>query len=182
MNKRRWISAVIAAFLSVGIAFGARSKPIPTRIQVTPLLEKVAVNDHVVSFSAQDLSFLLNEAFKQKTPIPVLFEHADGRHAGTAAGWLTDCSLEKSGIWCNALWTPYGREAACTGGWRFISPAVRLKVGEDGIFHPTSIIEVSLTNIPALDGMAPVEVPGCPVPFVSSWLTTYPGVKALGKS
>jgi len=182
MKNHKWFYVPLA-LITVGIfslVFAFRGGTGPrNRIQVFPVADCIKINGVDFSLTAKDLGVVLAAAYAQQTPIPLLFEHKQTPHGGTAAGWLRDCSVDSKGMWCFIEWTPYGRAAACTGGWRFISPGGNIEKGADGKAHPIDLDEASLTNVPALDGMARVEVPGCPIPFFSNIFAAYPGVKGL---
>ena len=174
--RKAALTLLLVVLVILPIRF-ARSTPV--KIQVTPLVDKMTVNDSQVCFSALDLGLLMTDAIARKTPIPLVLEHSSGPHGGAAAGWLYGCAMETNGIWCKVSWTTFGRDVACTGAWRFISPNMKIAKDSEGVIHPVGFVEVSLTNSPAIDGMASVPVPGCPIPFFSTIFTSHSEVAAL---
>lgn len=109
---------------------------------------------------------------QQKTPIFVDYNHAsipDGRkptaEEGKAAGWihrltkrLTDTGAE---LWAEAVeWTEEAAKKIGAGEYAFCSPVV-LFGAKDRVTaerHLARLFNVALTNVPFLDGMAPVRL------------------------
>ena len=153
---------VALASLALILSLACCSQRIPV-LQVFPRDKTREMNGHTLSLETFDLALVLNSTFNRKTPIPVMLDHGAGPHGEAAVGWIRECEIRSSGLWCYFDWTQFGRDVACRGQWRFVSPrfgAVKIEQTGD-VIHPAELIEVSLVNLPALQGMAPVDVPPC---------------------
>ena len=141
------------------------------QIQIFPTGAHIA-NDDVILLLPQELEQLAELAECQRTPVPLLFEHAHGSKAGIAAGFLFAYTVTQHGMFARIRWTDEGVRAACMGGWRYASPAFDAMRDQDDNVRPFRLIEVSLTNVPAIEGMAAVPVPPCPLVMFPNERTT----------
>lgn len=79
---------------------------------------------------------------------------------GEAAGWVKSLSIQDGTLFAHVEWTPLGQEKISSKQFRYTSSELSLSY-----VHPTTgdkvknvLIGVALTNIPAIKGMAPVEL------------------------
>jgi hypothetical protein len=79
---------------------------------------------------------------------------------GEAAGWIKSLSIQDGKLFAHVEWTPLGQEKISSKQFRYTSSELALSYT-----HPTTgdkvknvLIGVALTNIPAVKGMAPVEL------------------------
>jgi phage I-like protein len=120
-------------------------------------------DDEFIIFDLPHLYSVASAVNALATPLPILFSHGqDDRHTASAAGFISVCRVDGSGMYCDFSWTQYGRDEACGGSWRFASPSTLVRMSpRKNFFYPTTMNEISLTNLPRIKGMAPVPVPSC---------------------
>lgn len=100
---------------------------------------------------------LVAAATARTTPYCFDYEHQvlraqDNGKPAPAAGWFQTLEVRDDGIWATDIeWTPAARQMIEAGEYRYTSPlfAYSTKTGE-----VSNIVNVALTNTPALDGMA----------------------------
>lgn len=100
--------------------------------------------------------------------LPIDFEHASEQAptegstpitGAPAQGWIVDLALRPDGnLWALVEWGPLARQYIKEGQYRFISPAIhlRMKDRETGADIGAYISSAGLTNQPFLDGMQPL--------------------------
>ncbi len=110
------------------------------------------------------ISFLVDEesvklilaAFqKSNTDLVIDYEHRSlsGSEAPTA-GWIKELvDKGKDGLWAKVQWTDRAKEYLQKREYRYISPVVLVRK-RDG--RAVELLGAALTNLPAIDGMAPV--------------------------
>jgi len=95
---------------------------------------------------------LIKHISEKKTEIVVDHNHASLQtgHPAPAAGWVKKLEWNDEGLFANVEWTPKATEGIEKKEFRYISPVI--------IYSPDTgeikgIHSISLTNVPALDGM-----------------------------
>lgn len=134
-------------------------------VQVLPLGTPVMNDDRKLRVDAADLAKVFSNATARLSEIPILYEHGWGPHGGEAAGWITKFEVRSDGLYALVKWTASAAAEIREGKWKYLSPGFMGYVDEDGFIRPRTLFEVSLTNTPAIDGMAPVEA-------AAVWLAT----------
>ena len=134
-------------------------------VQVLPFGTPVMNDDRKLRVDAADLAKVFSNATARLSEIPILYEHGWGPHGGEAAGWITKFEVRSDGLYALVKWTASAAAEIREGKWKYLSPGFMGYVDEDGFIRPRTLFEVSLTNTPAIDGMAPVEA-------AAVWLAT----------
>ena len=82
------------------------------------------------------------------------YEHQSlqGRRA-PAAGWIKVLEAREDGLWARVEWTAQAREYLENREYRYFSPVLRL---DPETRRPEALLQVALTNVPAIKGLAPV--------------------------
>jgi hypothetical protein len=100
--------------------------------------------------------------------LPIDFEHASEQDSAEgsipmsgapAQGWIVDMKIEVDGnLWAKVEWGKLAREYIREGQYRYISPAIhlRMKDRETGLEIGAYVSSAGLTNQPFLDGMRPL--------------------------
>ncbi|OGP72157.1 MAG: hypothetical protein A2Y80_06970 [Deltaproteobacteria bacterium RBG_13_58_19] len=70
-----------------------------------------------------------------------------------AAGWIKELAAREDGLWARVEWTAQAREFLGQREYRYFSPVLRLKAQSR---RPTALLQVALTNVPAIQGLAPL--------------------------
>ena len=105
--------------------------------------------------------------YDQKNPVPIDFEHASEADATSgsvptngapAQGWVVDLKIEGEDLWARVEWLPKARDLIRSGGYKFISPAIRFGSKDRVTGKPVGarLTSAGLTNLPFLDAMAPL--------------------------
>jgi phage I-like protein len=103
---------------------------------------------------------LIARVAARKNPLVLDYEHqslltAQNGQPAPAAGWIPSDGLEwrPDGLYATRIeWTERARAMIAGGEYRFLSPVFRA----DSKGHPIDLLNVALTNNPAIDGMQPV--------------------------
>lgn len=134
-------------------------------VQVLPFGTPSMNDDRKLRVDASDLAKVYANATARLSEIPILYEHGWGPHGGEAAGWIAKFEVRFDGLYALVRWTASAAAEIREGKWKYLSPGFMGYVDEDGFIRPRTLFEVSLTNTPAIDGMAPVEA-------AAAWLAT----------
>ncbi|MEW6386814.1 MAG: phage protease [Thermodesulfobacteriota bacterium] len=70
-----------------------------------------------------------------------------------AAGWIKELKAREDGLWARVEWTAQAREFLGQREYRYFSPVLRLEAQSR---RPTALLQVALTNVPAIQGLAPL--------------------------
>ena len=91
-----------------------------------------------------------------------------------AAGWVKDAMyLEGSGIWLSVEWTEKAKAMIAADEYRYISPVMLFNLNSGQI---TELINLALTNNPALDGLQAVLASFQPAYAGFYYLPSYSGL------
>jgi len=147
-----------AAFFSFSIPVGevATAEPDGKWAQILPTGDIFTDDGRKVRITAEDLSKVFTRASARKSKLPILYEHGKGPRGGIAAGWMDSHRMEE-GLFSLVKWNPRASEEIKNEEWKFISPGFLSRKDQDGFIRPLSLVEASLTNTPAFDGMRQVE-------------------------
>jgi phage I-like protein len=161
-------------------------------MQVLPLGRLTTVDARELEVTVEDLTLVKLDLMTRKNDVPVLFEHGGGPRGGLAAGWIPSNSFTASsrldgspGLYGLPDFTDLARNEIRADGWRYVSPGFFGVWDESDVLHPRVLIEASLTNVPAIDGMRRVAASiGSPRPDHDTLvdLITQPSGKLAGKA
>jgi phage I-like protein len=105
-------------------------------------------------------SALISKVAKRKTALVVDYEHqslmaATNGMPAPAAGWIESSALrwDDAGMFAAARWTERAKQMIESGEYAYISPVFTY---DEKTGTPTDLLNVALTNNPAIDGMKPV--------------------------
>ena len=70
-----------------------------------------------------------------------------------AAGWIKDLEVREDGLWAQVEWTSQAEGYLKQREYRYFSPVLRL---DPATRRPQELMNVALTNIPAIQGINPV--------------------------
>ncbi len=126
--------------------------------------------DYQLLCDRKDLEKLAGKLNAAKHEVPVNLTHLRFSAEGNpkpAVGWLADFEVDSEGLWGFARWLPTPvqidgqamtvAELIRTECLKYLSPGFITWKDKQGREHPSDLFEASLTNEPALQGMAPVE-------------------------
>lgn len=103
---------------------------------------------------------IIAKVSRLKTPLVIDYEHqsllaATNGMPAPAAGWVAPDALTwtDAGLFGAATWTDRAREMIAASEYAFLSPVFTY---DEKTGTPTDLLNIALTNNPAIDGMAPV--------------------------
>lgn len=70
-----------------------------------------------------------------------------------AAGWIKELAAREDGLWARVQWTDTAREHIAAREYRYFSPVLQL---EEKTRRPLALLQVALTNTPAINGLDPL--------------------------
>jgi phage I-like protein len=126
-------------------------------IQILPLGTPKVVDGRKLKVDDEDLEAVLADLNSRTNPIPVIYSHGKGPTGEEAAGWIDTFQKRATGLFGLVDWLPETVEKIRAGKWKFISPSFIPKKDKENFLRPRTLYEVTLTNMPAIDGMMPVE-------------------------
>jgi len=95
------------------------------------------------------------EAFRLRgVDVVIDYEHQSlqgGR--APAAGWIKEMEVRQDGLWGRVEWTEQAQEYLRRREYRYFSPVLRL---DPETRRPQALMQVALTNVPAIKGLAPL--------------------------
>lgn len=110
------------------------------------------------TFDAKAAALVLAEWKRHGSELMIDYDHAsllvgaDPAQSGKAAGWF-NLEVRADGLYAvNVRWTPLAADALRRKEWRYMSPA--FTTDESG--RVTSLINVALTNLPAIRRLEPL--------------------------
>ncbi len=128
---------------------------LPEWIRLLPLGE-VELADERPPFVVDRESLLtMVAAFEARgVDLVVDYEHQSlkGERA-PAAGWIKELKAKEDGLWARVEWTGQAREYLKNREYRYFSPVLQL---DPETRRPEAILQVALTNVPAMKGLAPL--------------------------
>lgn len=94
--------------------------------------------------------------------LPVYIGHPDdpgfsgksGHDDTRAYAWIVDMEARHDGLYILPRWSDQGRELLKNAFYKFLSPRWAMRPMGEGIFEPTRLISVGLTNLPNIPGDA----------------------------
>lgn len=95
------------------------------------------------------------EAFRLRgVDVVIDYEH-QSLHGGRApaAGWIKELQAREDGLWGRVEWTLQAQEYLRRREYRYFSPVLRL---DPETRRPQALMQVALTNVPAIKGLAPL--------------------------
>jgi phage I-like protein len=98
---------------------------------------------------------IVAEGFHQRgVDVVVDYEHQSlqGNRA-PAAGWITELAIREDGLWGRVEWTQQAQEHLWRREYRYFSPVLKL---DPETRRPQALMQVALTNVPAIKGLAPL--------------------------
>jgi len=126
------------------------------RIQIMPLGTPVMSDGRKFRVTEQDLATVLSNLSTRKNKIAVLYEHGEGPKGEEAAGWIDSFDADSRGLFGYVVWNADAAAAIKADKWKYLSPGFMGALDDDGFIRPRNLLEASLTNVPAIDGMDPV--------------------------
>ncbi len=127
----------------------------PEEVQLLPTGEVSPKGKMQFLVDEEGMQSMLAAFRKSGTDLVIDYEHQSlsGSEA-PAAGWIKDL-LDKGaeGLWAKVQWTDRAKEYLRKREYRYISPVVLVRK-KDG--RAVELLGAALTNLPAIDGMAPV--------------------------
>jgi len=163
------INVLLVAFGTgiLGIAISIAIKPadpVDRWVHVLP-----APGDHVLrdgrlmTCSRREMERMLGHFAHRVTAVPAMFEHGEGARSGIAAGWVRAIEIRASGLWALVAYEHETDDEIRDLRWGYISGRFGgfverrcTESGEEEWFHVTTLVEVTLTNMPAFGNLAPV--------------------------
>lgn len=141
------------------VEFEATGEVKPKWIQIMPFGEPQMNDQQRLRVTDEDMRALEADlAKKTDKRIPILFRHGkDPVKGGEAGGWFLNFERRTDGLYGLVEWTKNTAQEIKNKVWRFLSPGFWGREDGEGFIRPSSIYEVSLTNIPAIHGMKPAE-------------------------
>lgn len=70
-----------------------------------------------------------------------------------AAGWIKELAAREDGLWARVQWTDTARDHIAAREYRYFSPVLEL---EEKTRRPLALLQVALTNTPAINGLDPL--------------------------
>ncbi len=128
---------------------------VPEEVQLLPSGEVHPKGKMQFLVDEEGVQLMLAAFRKSDTDLVIDYEHQSlsGSEA-PAAGWIKEL-LDKGteGLWAKVQWTDRAKEYLQKREYRYISPVVLVRK-KDG--RAVELLGAALTNLPAIDGMAPV--------------------------
>jgi len=135
------------------LALGDLDKP-HEWLQILPL-GKVELRDTraPVVVNQEDLQAIIAKYREGGVDLVVDYEHQSlvGERA-PAAGWIKDMEARPQGLYARVEWNQAALKFIMAKEYRYYSPVMRLSPER----HPTELMHVGLTNVPAIKGLAPL--------------------------
>lgn len=127
-------------------------------VHVMPLGDVEAVDGRLFRFTPSAIEHVVADARKRKSQMPLLASHGrDPKHGTEAQGWFKEWTVnEGKGLLAGLDLLPETRDAIRRGAWKYLSPGFYAEEAEDGYLVPFRLVEISLTNTPAIDGLDPI--------------------------
>lgn len=107
-----------------------------------------------VEVDRESLTTLVAEFEARGVDLVVDYEHQSlqgGR--APAAGWIKELEARDDGLWARVEWTAQAQEYLRQKEYRYFSPVLRL---DPETRRPLALMQVALTNVPAMKGVAPL--------------------------
>lgn len=139
------------------VSFGAGKGLTKKWVQIAPLGLTNAVDGRTLLIEKEDAEAVVSELESRGNDIPVIFEHGEGPDGGEAKGWLKKFELRATGIWGLVEWFADVAEKIREGRWKYQSPSFLFVKDKAGNIRPRKLVELTVTNIPAIPGMIPIE-------------------------
>lgn len=142
------------------------------RVQVFPVREAFQPVGwgYTLVCTREDLDVLAVKLKELEHEVPVYLQHARVTFEGNpkpSLGWVSDFEADDEGLWGMARWLPTPvyldgipttvADLIRTEQVKYLSPGFTTRVDELGDEHPQDLIELSLTNEPAIQGMSRAE-------------------------
>jgi phage I-like protein len=129
--------------------------PWPEWIRILPR-GKVELVDYRDPFEVDEaaLAEMVAEFRSRGVDLVIDYEHQSlqGDRA-PAAGWIKELEARDDGLWGRVEWTAQAREYLRQKEYRYFSPVLRLAPESR---RPTRLMQVGLTNVPAIKGLKPL--------------------------
>jgi phage I-like protein len=88
------------------------------------------------------------------TDLVIDYEHQSLKGGqAPAAGWIKDLEIREDGLWAQVEWTGKAEEYLKRREYRYFSPVLRI---DPASRRPQELMNVALTNIPAIQGLSPL--------------------------
>ncbi len=126
----------------------------------------------------QSLADLVQAFGARGTDLVIDYEHQSLKGGqAPAAGWIKDLEVREDGLWAKVEWTGQAEEYLKRREYRYFSPVLRL---DPESRRPQELMNVALTNIPAIQGLSPLVAKwgGEPLAEGKAW----EGISAEGAS
>jgi phage I-like protein len=128
---------------------------VPEEVQVLPSGEVSPKGKMRFNVDEEAKGLIMKAFADSNTDLVIDYEHQSlsGSEA-PAAGWIKELVDKGSeGIWAKVQWTDRAKEYLKNREYRYLSPVVLVRK-KDG--RAVQLLGAALTNLPAIDGMAPV--------------------------
>lgn len=160
------------------VSFGVGSGSTKKWVQIAPFGLTNAVDGRTLLIEDEDARAVVSELQSRGNDIPVIFEHGEGPDGGEAKGWLKKFELRSTGIWGLVEWFSDVAEKIREGRWKYQSPSFLFVKDKSGNIRPRKLVELTVTNIPAIPGMVPLEA-SIKTSFDTAWTDAIPQATAM---
>ncbi len=140
--------------LSPGILIVMKGADVPSEIQVLPYGSHHTIKGNFV-LDNRSAGEIISAFANQKNDMVIDYEHEtlSGNQA-PAAGWIKKLiNKGEKGIWAVVEWTQKAKEYLQNREYRYVSPVFLKRIADNRAIR---LINVALTNQPAIDGMVPM--------------------------
>ncbi|MGA2191752.1 MAG: phage protease [Nitrospirota bacterium] len=128
---------------------------VPDEVQVLPSGEVAPKGKTKFLVDAEAIQLIIAAFSESATDLVIDYEHQSLSGAeAPAAGWVKELEDRgEDGLWAKVQWTERAQQYLKLREYRYLSPVVLIRK-DDG--RAVELLGVALTNMPAIDGMAPV--------------------------
>ncbi|TVP15760.1 phage protease [Shewanella sp. KCT] len=137
-------------------ALSEQTSDTPSRIKLLPIERRFTATDGR-QFLLESPEEVVANSIRQSVEMSIDYEHSlmsDSTEPKPAAGWITNLRAESDGIYGDVKWTPKAQEMVKNKEYRYLSPVLSFEKHEGEVLAIRRIVNVALTNNPALEMMA----------------------------
>ena len=126
---------------------------VPDWIQLLPDSAEFAAVDGR-EFVIKDAAEIIGLSMRKNVDINIDYEHSikdKSKDIKPAAGWIKELAIRENAIWGRVEWTPKATQMITNKEYRYLSPLLSTIPTIDGKHMISKIVNVALTNYPALE-------------------------------
>lgn len=126
---------------------------LPLWVQLLPIGPEISTADGR-EFTLSEPELVIQNSMRENVEMSVDYEHSirdENQHIKPAAGWVKALELRDDGIWGKVEWTKPATQLIENKEYRYLSPLLSLSSDTAGNKVITKIVNVGLTNTPALE-------------------------------